>query len=146
MNDEETRRKITQAFQNYAVAEHRDWMEFTTQLIKAGIIPRDIVTLASGEVEPIPMILHCPSCGTQHIDKAAPDVCQNCGCSDSQHNAEVGICGDGNDCDCMCFTAWLNPPHRKHRCGNCNRVFQPSLLRTVGVESLEGLRGPEGAR
>lgn len=41
------------------------------------------------EAPPIPMVLHCPRCGTQHIDEATPEwdnpphrshACQKCGC------------------------------------------------------------------
>jgi hypothetical protein len=54
-----------------------------------------------------PIILVCPVCDTQHIDK--PDA----------------------------STGWTNPPHRSHLCGACGAVWRPSDFPTVGVESIE---------
>lgn len=57
-------------------------------------------------LEPIPMILHCPTCGLQHIDSA-----------------------DG-------IEGWTNPPHRSHLCHRCNTTWRPCDLATTGVESI----------
>src|SRR6185312_2507690 len=43
--------------------------------------------------EPIPMVLHCPSCGAQHIDAPEPE------------------------------NGWDNPPHRSHSCHTCKTVW-----------------------
>jgi hypothetical protein len=42
--------------------------------------------MRAGEPAPVPMLLFCPRCGTQHIDAPEPD------------------------------TGWTNPPHRSHKC------------------------------
>lgn len=73
--------------------------------------------------KPIPMILNCPNCGMQHVDESKPDVCERCGKSQA-------------DCSCSKFTAWLNPPHKSHRCGACNTVWRPADVATVGVERI----------
>lgn len=59
-----------------------------------------------GEPAPVPMILHCPICGTQHID--LPDE-------------RIG---------------WTNPPHKSHLCLTCGCVWRPADVPTTGVEQL----------
>lgn len=98
---------------------------------------------------PVDMILFCPNCGKQHIDSAEPDMCRDCGHVDTDHyNAgERNICGGGRVwvtdeiCACDGFTAWLNPPHKSHRCHSCNHVWRPFEYPTNGVlmsgQSLE---------
>lgn len=57
---------------------------------------------------PIPMILHCPRCGLQHVDEPderTPD--------------------------------WTNPPHRSHLCHGCRCVWRPADVPTCGVASIE---------
>ena len=79
----------------------------------------DAETLAT----PIDLILFCPACGLQHVDKAEPDVCELCGHHRANHF--IGDCSENDGCaDCVSngafapcsgFTAWLNPPHKSHR-------------------------------
>jgi hypothetical protein len=75
-------------------------------------------------------VLFCPECGTQHIDKAKPDVCESCGHHQKHH---FSVC-NRPDCKCGDFTAWLNPPHKKHRCAVCNHVWKPFDYPTNGVK------------
>lgn len=58
-------------------------------------------------IDPIKMVLHCPNCGTQHIDKPEPE------------------------------RQWLNPPHRSHLCAKCAWVWRPADVATVGVEKIQ---------
>jgi hypothetical protein len=81
----------------------------------------------SRAAEPVPMILHCPECHFQHVDKATPDVCEKCGHDEEDHP---------NDDECQGFVAWLNPPHRKHRCHRCGHLWRPALIATTGVAEL----------
>jgi len=55
---------------------------------------------------PIDMLLFCPNCGKQHIDKVKPE--QN----------------------------WDNPAHRSHRCDFCTHIWRPADIFTNGVESI----------
>ncbi len=55
---------------------------------------------------PLPMVLHCPRCGLQHVD--APDPAMD----------------------------WTNPPHRSHRCAACELIWRPADVATVGVEKI----------
>lgn len=63
---------------------------------------------------PIPMILFCPACGTQHIDTAdqpKPDLVDPSG-------------------------VWTNPPHRSHLCEACAHVWRPADVPTTGVAEI----------
>lgn len=55
----------------------------------------------------IDMILFCPHCYHQHIDK--PD-------------AEAG---------------WENPPHKSHKCHHCGCIWRPADVPTNGVENIK---------
>lgn len=68
-------------------------------------------------MNPIPMILHCPSCGLQHID--APDMHEVTGSEGRVHEA-----------------GWTNPPHRSHLCAGCGCIWRPADVPTVGVASI----------
>jgi hypothetical protein len=57
--------------------------------------------------DPIPMVLHCPRCGFQHIDAPEPEK------------------------------GWENPPHRSHLCSRCQYVWRPCDLPTVGVDEID---------
>lgn len=61
---------------------------------------------ASGEVEPIPMILPCPKCGMLHVDAPEPDK------------------------------GWTNPPHKSHLCHGCGTVWRPADVATTGVAAI----------
>lgn len=57
-------------------------------------------------ITPIPMVLHCPKCGLQHVDAPAPDK------------------------------DWTNPPHKSHLCHGCGLVWRPADVATTGVASI----------
>lgn len=65
------------------------------------------------EETPIPMILNCPACNAQHIDKPAPDK------------------------------GWTNPPHRSHLCKFCGIVWRPADVPTIGVAKIETRGGSD---
>lgn len=67
--------------------------------------------------KPIDMVLYCPKCGTQHVDR--PDT------------PEDGA--DWNDPE----IAWTNPPHRSHLCHSCGCIWRPADVPTNGVASIE---------
>jgi hypothetical protein len=85
------------------------------------------------ELKPIDMILHCPDCREQHIDRSTPDICQDCGAEEGEHPKDGHDEGVGG---CLTFVAWLNPTHKSHRCGKCNTVWRPSEFPTNGVEQI----------
>ncbi len=57
---------------------------------------------------PIDMVLHCPSCGLQHVDE--PD----------ERTA-----------------GWSNPPHRSHLCHRCGSIWRPADVPTNGVRATQ---------
>lgn len=59
------------------------------------------------EQAPVEMVLHCPCCGTQHID-AADEA-----------------------------RGWHNPPHRSHLCAFCKHVWRPADICTTGVAAVQ---------
>lgn len=62
----------------------------------------------SATPEPIPMVLHCPKCGMQHIDEPKDHP----------------------------LNPWLNPPHRSHLCHGCGTVWRPADVPTTGVKAV----------
>ncbi|HDR9026904.1 TPA: hypothetical protein QDB14_001074 [Burkholderia vietnamiensis] len=77
------------------------------------------------ETAPIPMLLVCPRCGTQHID--APEV-EPGRLISSGPNAGRAVAPK---------VTWENPPHRSHMCHACGIVWRPADVATVGVKSIE---------
>lgn len=64
---------------------------------------------------PIDMMLRCPACGLQHVDRRDPPL------SAEWDDAE----------------AWTNPPHRSHLCRGCGHVWRPADVPTNGVASIK---------
>lgn len=56
---------------------------------------------------PVDMVLYCPECFEQHIDRPQPEK------------------------------GWDNPPHRSHECQICEHVWRPADIPTNGVESIK---------
>ncbi|WP_208452590.1 VRR-NUC domain-containing protein [Burkholderia gladioli] len=77
--------------------------------------------LSPATAEPIPMLLFCPGCGTQHIDR--PE-------SHAEADASIGL-------QIKEVVTWTNPPHRSHLCHACGIVWRPADVATVGVEAIE---------
>ena len=59
------------------------------------------------QAEPIDMVLHCPACGLQHIDR--PDERSG---------------------------GWVNAPHRSHLCHGCGHIWRPADVPTNGVKAV----------
>ncbi|MGS1028796.1 hypothetical protein [Burkholderia glumae] len=73
------------------------------------------------EAEPIPILLFCPRCGTQHIDR--PE-------SHAEADASIGL-------QIKEVVTWTNPPHRSHMCHACGCIWRPADVATVGVKAIE---------
>lgn len=67
---------------------------------------QELKTLRQQAAAPIPMLLVCPACGEQHVDREQPDE------------------------------QWFNPPHRTHQCQTCLHEWRPAAVPTVGVKEL----------
>lgn len=88
-------------------------------------------SLTATVAQPVDMLLFCPNCGEQHVDEAAPDICEDCGIEELFHSAESAVN------KCAAFNPWLNPPHKSHRCKSCNWVWRPSDVPTNGVAAIK---------
>lgn len=66
----------------------------------------DTPDLGASSERPIPMVLHCRNCRTQHIDEPDPQ------------------------------RGWTNPPHRSHECQECGFIWRPADVPTTGVEAI----------
>jgi hypothetical protein len=80
---------------------------------------RALETPAHSPATPIDMVLHCPRCGLQHVDRRDPPYS-----------------ADWDDAQ-----AWTNPPHRSHLCrpsdGGCGHIFRPADVPTNGVLAIK---------
>lgn len=92
------------------------WRQFMAEgpqsaRLESELLPRlsRLLGKLSGGSNPIPMVLHCPACGTQHIDAPEP------------------------------AKGWDNPPHKSHLCHGCGAIWRPAGVPTAGVASLDRL-------
>lgn len=69
------------------------------------------------EPQPIDMVLHCPTCGMQHVD--APE---------DLPMPMPGSMFEGS-------AGWTNPPHRSHLCHGCGHIWRPADVPTNGVKT-----------
>lgn len=91
--------------------------EFTQAMLD--VAPDGLAGATQGEAEPIDMVLHCPTCGLQHID--APE---------DLPMAIPGGMFDGS-------AGWVNPPHRSHLCHGCGHIWRPADVPTNGVAAVK---------
>lgn len=77
----------------------------------------------------IDMVLYCPQCNAQHVDKPT-----NC----TIHDCHLyGVCyAEKNGKKEMC-DRWTNPPHRSHLCAACGTVWRPADVPTNGVSEVK---------
>jgi hypothetical protein len=88
-------------------------------------------------VFPIPMILHCPNCHTQHIDEPEKHVVDECPATGITCN--IGKYGPNGEKQCKyCGSPphWTNPPHRSHKCSHCKIVWRVADVATTGVAGI----------
>lgn len=69
---------------------------------------------------PINMLLFCPECHTQHIDKEEPGT----------------LISSGPFAGRVRPSKWTNPPHRSHLCHHCGCIWRPADVPTNGVAAL----------
>lgn len=94
------------------VSAPQEWLDS----LAARLYPGGRLWFGKAPDEPIPMVLHCPECHTQHID--APEPGRLSGCA-VRHRAP-----------------WDNPPHRSHLCHNCGLTWRPADVPTTGVQAI----------
>lgn len=81
--------------------------------------------------KPIDMVLHCPACGLQHIDK------------DNTEDLRIEAAETGRDREgdkeldrWLEDNEWTNPPHRSHLCSGCGHIWRPADVPTNGVKAV----------
>lgn len=76
---------------------------------------------------PIDMILHCPTCGHQHVD--APET-----------SWKEALEATGRpvppEAEAAHAARWTNPPHRSHLCAACGCIWRPADVPTNGVQAI----------
>ena len=80
----------------------------------------------------IDMVLHCPKCGLQHIDKDNSEDLRI-------EAAELGVDREG-DRELEHWIEereWTNPPHRSHLCASCKHIWRPADVCTNGVLAVK---------
>jgi hypothetical protein len=107
------------------VADHWADRKHTLAEIEAGIRAIEIrvppAPPAAQPVVPIPMLLHCPRCGTQHVDAVESTLAWTGGAVPEPSHDEV---------------TWDNPPHRSHLCHHCGCIWRPADVPTTGVKAI----------
>lgn len=86
---------------------------------------------ASATTAPIDMVLHCPSCGLQHINKDNTDDLRILAAEtgrDREGDKELDRWLEDNE--------WTNPPHRSHLCSGCGHIWRPADVPTNGVKAV----------
>jgi len=85
---------------------------------------------AAADPGPIDMVLFCPKCHLQHIDRPEPIKWAPIGMPDVTA-VGASIIGETNP------DRWTNPPHKSHLCvpadGGCGHVWRPADVPTNGV-------------
>lgn len=91
----------------------------------------DVCTFLREVPAPIDMVLHCPSCGLQHIDK------------DNTEDLRIEAAETGRDREgdkeldrWLGDNEWANPPHRSHLCLGCGHIWRPADVPTNGVKAV----------
>jgi len=77
------------------------------------------------EAAPAPMLLFCPNCGTQHIDR--PEI----------EPGRLISSGPNTGRAAPPRVTWDNPPHRSHLCHACGCTWRPADFPTAGIAELE---------
>lgn len=93
--------------------------------------------------DPIDMLIFCPNCGKQHIDRPDP-ICGTSGYHEHP-DAYCRLCkGHEGACDNdpeSPNAAWTNPVHRSHTCrtedGGCGTIWRPADVPTNGVAAIK---------
>lgn len=95
--------------------------------------------------KPIDVVLHCPKCGAQHIDRPEPehdlyrdgDVPLPPAILDTNGQVVLGLCRRcGRGESDLTEPCWGNPPHKSHLCQRCGTIWRPADVATNGVEAV----------
>lgn len=85
--------------------------------------PTEAVARLNATHSPINMVIHCPKCGRQHIDRVESEMQDDPLDPDNELGTFV--------------VTWANPPHRSHKCNSCGCIWRAADVPTNGVEAVE---------
>ncbi len=116
-----------------------DWIE--NEQSNVILVPEDrdlLRDIVSGRIlllaAPIDMVLHCPYCHEQHIDKAGPPTYMGREITVSEYNGLLREAAVGGVMGVSGLKAeWKNPPHKSHLCAFCGCIWRPADVCTNGV-------------
>lgn len=84
--------------------------------------------------EPIRMILHCPTCGLQHIDRPNHWSDRFDPPTGSEHPDDLEALLQA----AKAYEAeWTNPAHKSHKCLRCGEIWRPADVYTTGVLEIK---------
>ena len=83
---------------------------------------------------PIEMLLFCPKCGMQHVDRAVSHLRH---CKIGQLIPRKAAALPISTRICPECSVWLNPPHATHICQHCSLEWRPSNHLTTGVRAID---------
>lgn len=99
------------------------------------------------EQSPIPMILFCPQCYSQHIDAPSEQCEFTLGPSNDEPFVPAGESlqcqrAKGHEGEHLSGPdpnrfRWMNPPHKSHLCHYCGCRWRPADVETEGVEKIK---------
>lgn len=75
----------------------------------------------------IDMIIFCPKCGHQHVDREETDKEY----TDRLHESSWWELGGDKP------KRWDNPPHKSHLCHHCRNVFRLCDIETNGIKNIK---------
>lgn len=104
----------------------------------------ELAGLREAAAKPIDMLIFCPECGMQHIDRpdAPNSKCPSCDSPQPNLHPAVQYEGEVQPCkDPFHNGRWTNPPHKSHTCrkedGGCGIIFRVADVPTNGVEKIQ---------
>ena len=86
---------------------------------------------------PVDMVLHCPNCGVQHIDKADCVYDHFDPPMEGMTAPEDAVARIAAMKEWERTHTWTNPPHRSHLCHSCGHIWRPADVATNGVEAVK---------
>ena len=111
---------------------HGPWVRYEDHI--AALAAGQATAAQPGDIgrKSIDMVLHCPKCGLQHIDKDNYEELRI-------EAAELGVDREG-DRELERWIEereWTNPPHRSHLCASCKHIWRPADVCTNGVLAVK---------
>jgi hypothetical protein len=84
------------------------------------------------------MVLHCPKCHMQHIDRPNHWADDEAPCEPPMEGMTAPEDAVARTAALRAYEeAWTNPPHRSHLCHGCGHIWRPADVPTNGVAAVK---------